>query len=173
MKHAICASLLLVAGAAFAAEDYPAKPIQMIVPFPAGGPADIVGRLYAQHLSAVVGQPVVTLNRDGASGSIGTAAAARAAPDGYTLVFGTTSTMVVNPRSRASTGNSHDLASPPPGFIVAYHAALLRVVVRRETLAHFPFAELESVPQHVAESLRRRTSGVARQLLQTVLLGLA
>ena len=97
MRNAIGSWLLLVACAAFAAEDYPAKPIQMIVPFPAGGPADIVGRLYAQHLSAVVGQPVVTLNRDGASGSIGTAAAARAAPDGYTLVFGTTSTMVVNP----------------------------------------------------------------------------
>src|SRR5438309_10657769 len=97
MKNAIGAWLLLVACAAFAAEDYPARPIQMIVPFPAGGPADIVGRLYAQHLSALVGQPVVTLNRDGASGSIGTAAAARAAPDGYTLVFGTTSTMVVNP----------------------------------------------------------------------------
>src|SRR5438552_5590456 len=97
MKHAICASLLLVACAALAADDYPARPIQMIVPFPAGGPADVVGRLYAQPLAAVVGQPVVTLNRDGASGSIGTAAAARAAPDGYTLVFGTTSTMVVNP----------------------------------------------------------------------------
>src|SRR5918992_321427 len=97
MKKAIFASLLLVACAAFAAEDYPNKPIQMIVPFPAGGPADIVGRLYAQHLSAIVGQPVVTLNQAGASGSIGTAAAARAAPDGYTLVFGTTSTMVINP----------------------------------------------------------------------------
>jgi tripartite-type tricarboxylate transporter receptor subunit TctC len=97
MKNAIGALLLLVAGAAFAAEDYPAKPIQMIVPFPAGGPADIVGRLYAQHLSTIVGQPVVILNRDGASGSIGTAAAARAAPDGYTIVFGTTSTMVINP----------------------------------------------------------------------------
>jgi len=101
MKNAILSCLLLVACAAAvstrAADDYPAKPIQMIVPFPAGGPADIVGRLYAQHLSAVVGQPVVTLNRDGASGSIGTAAAARAAPDGYTLIFGTTSTMVVNP----------------------------------------------------------------------------
>jgi tripartite-type tricarboxylate transporter receptor subunit TctC len=97
MKHALRFSLLLIACTAFAADDYPAKPIQMIVPFPAGGPADIVGRLYAQHLSAVVGQPVVTLNRDGASGSIGTAAAARAAPDGYTLIFGTTSTMVINP----------------------------------------------------------------------------
>src|SRR5438552_16218825 len=97
MKSALCSWLLCAAGAALAADDYPARPIQMIVPFPAGGPADIVGRLYAQHLAAVVGQPVVTLNRDGASGSIGTAAAARAAPDGYTLVFGTTSTMVVNP----------------------------------------------------------------------------
>src|SRR5258706_12944761 len=93
MKNAICAWLLLVACTAFAADDYPAKPIQMIVPFPAGGPADIVGRLYAQHLAVVVGQPVVTLNRDGASGSIGTAAAARAAPHGHTLRLGTTSTM--------------------------------------------------------------------------------
>jgi tripartite-type tricarboxylate transporter receptor subunit TctC len=96
MRHALRLFLLLFACAA-AADDYPAKPIQMIVPFPAGGPADIVGRLYAQHLSAVVGQPVVTLNRDGASGSIGTAAAARAVADGYTIIFGTTSTMVVNP----------------------------------------------------------------------------
>jgi tripartite-type tricarboxylate transporter receptor subunit TctC len=97
MKNAIRLFLLFVACAAFAAEEYPAKPIQMIVPFPAGGPADIVGRLYAQHLSAIVGQPVVTLNQAGASGSIGTAAAARTTPDGYTLVFGTTSTMVINP----------------------------------------------------------------------------
>ncbi|TAK86611.1 MAG: tripartite tricarboxylate transporter substrate binding protein [Betaproteobacteria bacterium] len=97
MKNAIGSLLLLLACTAFAADDYPAKPIQMIVPFPAGGPADIVGRLYAQHLAATVGQPVVILNRDGASGSIGTAAAARAAPDGYTVIFGTTSTMVINP----------------------------------------------------------------------------
>jgi tripartite-type tricarboxylate transporter receptor subunit TctC len=89
-------ALSLYGAAAFAADEYPAKPIQMIVPFPAGGPADIVGRLYAQHLSAIVGQPVVTLNRDGASGIIGTTAAARAAPDGYTILFGTTSTMAVN-----------------------------------------------------------------------------
>jgi len=97
MKRAFCSLLLLISCIAFAADDYPAKPIQMIVPFPAGGPADIVGRLYAQHLSAIVGEPVVILNRDGASGSIGTAAAARATPDGYTLIFGTTSTMVINP----------------------------------------------------------------------------
>jgi len=101
MKNALRLFFFIFACAAFvtgfAADDYPAKPIQMIVPFPAGGPADIVGRLYAQHLSAIVGEPVVILNRDGASGSIGTAAAARAVPDGYTIIFGTTSTMVSNP----------------------------------------------------------------------------
>ena len=88
-------SLLLCAALA-TAQDYPAKPIQMIVPFPAGGPSDIVARLYAQHLQTHIGQPVVILNRDGASGTIGTAQAARSAPDGYTLIFGTTSTMVTN-----------------------------------------------------------------------------
>ena len=96
MRKAVFFTLLFSVCTAFAAEEYPVKPIQMIVPFPAGGPADIVGRLYAQHLHAAVGQPVVTLNRDCASGSIGTAIAARAAPDGYTIVFGTTSTMAVN-----------------------------------------------------------------------------
>lgn len=88
--------LVFPAQGALAADDYPHKTIQMIVPFPAGGPADIVGRLYAQHLSVILGQPVVTLNRDGAGGTVGTGVAARAAPDGYTIVFGTTSTMAVN-----------------------------------------------------------------------------
>ena len=106
LQRALCSLRLLVVGlfglaaltaqAVLAADDYPSKPIQMIVPFPSGGPADIVGRLYAQHLSLILGQPVVTLNRDGASGTIGTGVAARAAPDGYTIVFGTTSTMAVN-----------------------------------------------------------------------------
>jgi len=96
MKHAIRILLLLCACAAVA-EDYPTKPVRMIVPFPAGGPADIVATIYGQHLSGILGQPIVKLNNDGASGSIGTAAAARAAPDGYTLIFGTTSTMVINP----------------------------------------------------------------------------
>src|SRR5947208_12303306 len=96
MKNALRCCLLFVACAAFAADEYPAKPIQMIVPFPAGGPADIVGRVYAQQLSAVVGQPVVVLNPGGAGGTIGTAAAARASPDGYTVLFGSTSTMAIN-----------------------------------------------------------------------------
>jgi tripartite-type tricarboxylate transporter receptor subunit TctC len=81
---------------AYGAEPYPSRPVQLIVPFPAGGPTDVVARLYAKHLSTILGQPVIVMNRDGAGGIIGTDTAARAAPDGYTLVFGTASTMVIN-----------------------------------------------------------------------------
>ena len=94
------AAVLLAAAcagqAAHAADAYPTRALQMVIPFPAGGPADIVGRLYAQHLATLLGQPVATFNRDGAAGTIGTDAVARATPDGYTIVFGTTSTMAVN-----------------------------------------------------------------------------
>ena len=82
--------------AVLAASDYPNRPIQMIVPFPAGGPADIVGRLYGQHLSRILGHPVIIQNPVGAAGIIGTEGAARANPDGHTLLFGSTSTFVIN-----------------------------------------------------------------------------
>ena len=76
--------------------NYPTRPIKMVVPFPAGGPADIVGRLYAQHLNKLSGQTVVVENLAGAAGSIGTNNVARAEPNGYTILFGTTSTMAIN-----------------------------------------------------------------------------
>ena len=80
---------------AVAQADYPNKPIRLIVPFPAGGSTDIVGRVVAQKLSERLGQQVVVDNRGGAGGTIGTDAAAKAAPDGYTLTIGTTSTHAV------------------------------------------------------------------------------
>ncbi|MBO0717228.1 MAG: tripartite tricarboxylate transporter substrate binding protein [Rhizobiales bacterium] len=70
-----------------AAQDYPAKPITMIVPYPAGGGVDVMGRLVGAKLSIALGQQVVIENRGGAGGMIGTRDAARAAPDGYTIVM--------------------------------------------------------------------------------------
>ena len=70
-----------------AAEDYPIRPITMIVPYPAGGGVDAMGRLVGQKLSAALGQQVVIENRGGAGGMIGTRDAAKAAPDGYTIVM--------------------------------------------------------------------------------------
>jgi tripartite-type tricarboxylate transporter receptor subunit TctC len=75
---------------------YPSRQLQLIVPFPAGGPTDIVARLYAQQLSTLAGQPVVVENVAGAAGMIGTQNAVRAEPNGYTILFSTASTSVMN-----------------------------------------------------------------------------
>jgi tripartite-type tricarboxylate transporter receptor subunit TctC len=79
------AVLLLLASAAHAADDYPNRPVRLIIPFPPGGSNDVVGRMVAQQLSGKLGQQVYVDNRGGAGGTIGTEACAAAAPDGYTL----------------------------------------------------------------------------------------
>ena len=78
------------------AQVYPARPITMVVPFPAGGPSDAVGRILAEHMRASLGQPVIVENVAGAGGSIGVGRVARAVPDGYTIGLGIWSTHVVN-----------------------------------------------------------------------------
>src|SRR5262245_7414098 len=69
------------------ARAYPTRPVRFLVPFPAGGPSDVLARLYGQKLSQRWNQPVVVENRVGATGTIGTEAVVRAPPDGYTLLF--------------------------------------------------------------------------------------
>jgi len=91
---ALCAALL-AAGSAFA-EQYPNKPVKIIVPFPPAGQTDIAGRLIAQKLSDRLGQQFYIENISGAGGNIGMGNAARAAPDGYTILFASSS-IVVNP----------------------------------------------------------------------------
>jgi tripartite-type tricarboxylate transporter receptor subunit TctC len=88
-RTAGAAALVLCCAQVFsvAAQDYPSKPITMIVPYPAGGGVDVMGRLIGAKLSIALGQQVVIENRGGAGGMIGTRDAARAAPDGYTIVM--------------------------------------------------------------------------------------
>jgi tripartite-type tricarboxylate transporter receptor subunit TctC len=87
-----------------AAQDYPSKPITLIVPFPAGGGVDVIGRIVGEKLAAALGQPVIIDNRGGAAGIIGTRVAARSAPDGYTLVMATSGSIAINPNLYASPG---------------------------------------------------------------------
>ena len=85
--HSILAALLVCLPLIAFGQDWPSRPIRFILPFPPGGGTDILGRLIAERLSANLGQPVVTENRGGAGGNVGAEAAARSAPDGYTIVL--------------------------------------------------------------------------------------
>jgi len=95
----LCAALALACAASgmAAAQTYPSKAIRIVVGFSPGGPADVMARLIGQRLTATLGQPVVVDNRPGAGGTIGARAIAESDPDGYTLLLGNTSTLVIGP----------------------------------------------------------------------------
>lgn len=101
--RAIAASMVLIGGATFgcvgsaAAQIYPSKPVRIVVPFPAGGPLDLSARLIADALATRLKQPFIVENRPGASGNLGTEAVAKAAPDGYSLLFALDTPLTVNP----------------------------------------------------------------------------
>jgi tripartite-type tricarboxylate transporter receptor subunit TctC len=91
---ALCAALVLPSQAQ---ERWPQRPVTIIVPFAAGGTADLFGRMLGAHMQAKYGQSFIVENRVGAAGNLGTAAVARAAPDGHTLLLGTTGGFAINP----------------------------------------------------------------------------
>jgi tripartite-type tricarboxylate transporter receptor subunit TctC len=95
----VAAFLILLTGAPLPADaqTYPNRPVRLISPNPAGGANDVIGRIVAQKIGELLGQPMVMDNRGGAGGTIGTEMAAKAAPDGYTLFVGSQSTVTVAP----------------------------------------------------------------------------
>jgi tripartite-type tricarboxylate transporter receptor subunit TctC len=100
MRFLIVAAALAVVAAGVPdadAQTYPSRPITLIAPFPAGGPLDSIARVIAEPMREALGQPVVIENVPGAGGNLGVGRAARAEPDGYTIVIGQWSTHVVNP----------------------------------------------------------------------------
>src|SRR4030095_16833543 len=98
---ALLTGLAAVGGAS--AQTYPEKQVVVVVPFPAGGATDPVARALTQRMSEIWKQPVVVLNRAGAGGNIGSESVAKSAPDGYTLLFGTTS-LAIGPSLYAKLG---------------------------------------------------------------------
>ena len=96
LRAALAAAALLVVSAPGWAQDYPNRPVKIIVPFPAGGSADVVPRIVGDWLSKKWGQPVVVENPTGAAGNIGAALAYRADPDGYTLLSAPPPPLVIN-----------------------------------------------------------------------------
>jgi tripartite-type tricarboxylate transporter receptor subunit TctC len=104
MKKIFWCSLLFLLPAAAGAQDWPWKPVRIVVPFSPGGIADTSARTLADRLGARLGQPVVIENKVGAAGNIGSEMVAKSAPDGYTLLLGYDGTIVVNPHVYAKTG---------------------------------------------------------------------
>jgi tripartite-type tricarboxylate transporter receptor subunit TctC len=119
------------------AQDWPSKPIRIIVPFPPGQGADIIGRLVAERLTSALGQPIVVENRPGAGSMVGTAFAAKAPPDGYTLLIGGTSAIVINPHL------FHSLDYKLADFAPVTNIALLPMII----------CVANSVPAHSIQEL--------------------
>jgi tripartite-type tricarboxylate transporter receptor subunit TctC len=94
----------MMAATAVQAQEYPSRPLRMIIPFAAGGPNDILGRVVAQKLTELLGQQIVVDNRGGAGGIIAAETVAKALPDGYTLLLGGTATMSINPHLHRKLG---------------------------------------------------------------------
>jgi tripartite-type tricarboxylate transporter receptor subunit TctC len=93
----LLAGLALLLPASVAAQDFPAKPIKLIVPFPAGGPNDIIARVIGQRMSELMKQPVLIDNRGGQGGVLGTDAVAKAKPDGYTIAISSAGALAISP----------------------------------------------------------------------------
>jgi tripartite-type tricarboxylate transporter receptor subunit TctC len=92
-----CAGIVMLAAVTAQAQNYPMKPVRIVVPYAAGGPYDEIVRTLGQRLTEIWGQAVVVENRGGAGGNIGSDVVAKAAPDGYTLLIGNAGPITVNP----------------------------------------------------------------------------
>src|SRR5256714_8059990 len=112
----VAAFSLVLSGAA-AAQDYPARPITLVVPYAAGGGNDVMARIVAERMSKSLGQQIVIENKGGAGGSIATRQVAKSAPDGYTLGLGGTGTLAINPTLYPNVGYDPRKDFAPVGLI--------------------------------------------------------
>src|SRR5947207_13864495 len=123
----LAAAALIAHGATTAlAQNYPNRPIKIVVPTPAGGPVDVMARLVANQISPVLGQTAFIDNRGGAANTLGSAEVARATPDGYTLLYSSASGLVIAPMLQKNAGYD-PLTSYDPIALVAASSNILVV----------------------------------------------
>lgn len=170
---AAIATLCAAAGAVHAADTYPSRPIRMIVAYPPGGGTDQVGRVMADQLTVTLGQNVVVDNRGGATGNIGTELAARAVPDGYTLLMGNVAPNAVNVSLFKKLGFDPvkdfapvSLVAITPNILVAHPSMPLKTI--KELIAYakakpgtlnFPSAGVGS-SSHLAGEMLKSMAGI-------------
>jgi tripartite-type tricarboxylate transporter receptor subunit TctC len=138
-RVALGLALSLAAGAA-GAEDWPGRPLRLVVPFAPGGASDLLARLLAERLAASLGQPVIVENRPGAGATIGANAVAKAVPDGLTLLYGTPGPQIINPS--LMPGLPYD---PQRDF-----APIVSLVTAPNLLVVHPSLPVRTVPELIA-----------------------
>jgi tripartite-type tricarboxylate transporter receptor subunit TctC len=126
------------------AQAFPDRPIKLVVPSPAGGPPDVMARLLSDKMAAILGQPVIVDNRGGAGGTIGARSVLAAEPDGYTLLMGSTSTLLVAPSIYKNAG-----------YHAGSFAPVARVADSTEVLAVHPSVPASSVAELVGVAKSR------------------
>jgi tripartite-type tricarboxylate transporter receptor subunit TctC len=149
-------AVVLLPPATCRAEDYPVRPIHLVVPFPPGGVADIIARPVAERLTQSLGQPVVVENRGGATGTLGASYVAHAAPDGYTLLLGTTNEIAMSPTLYQSLPYDPPTAFAPITSLVVFPNVL---VVGTEVPAK-TLADLVAMARATPHRLTFASSGV-------------
>jgi tripartite-type tricarboxylate transporter receptor subunit TctC len=139
----VLAALSLFAGTAFA-QAWPSKPVTLVVSYPAGGDTDAIARVYAEKLSARLGQQVLVDNRPGASGTIGNASVARAAADGYTLLFTPSTFPIAQHVLKLSANTAHDVNKDFTPIVKTGNIPLLLVTA--------PSTGIKDVKQAIADA---------------------
>ena len=168
----VCALLAAACGlgGSASAQSFPSKPIRMVVGFAPGGPADVMARLIGQRISGTLGQSVVIDNRPGAGGTIGARAVAESDPDGYTLLLGNTSTLVISPliyknvgydpvkgfAPIAMLGTTSNLLIVNPGLGVTSVQELIALARARPGKLNYSSAGIGTPPHLIGEMFKQR-----------------
>jgi tripartite-type tricarboxylate transporter receptor subunit TctC len=168
---ALAAMLLPTPGSA---QDFPNRAIKLIVPFPAGGPADTIGRIYAQRMQEILGQPVVIDNRSGAGGITGVDAVAKAEPNGYTIGISSPGALAINPSVQTNMPYNVQKDLRPISLVVRVPEILVvapnvkastvaeLLALSKSTDINFASTGAGSMP-HLAAELFKLKSGVKSQ----------
>jgi tripartite-type tricarboxylate transporter receptor subunit TctC len=167
MKWGLAGALALI-GAAAQAQNYPAKPIRLILPVPPGGVADVIARPLAQRLTQAFGQSVVLDNRSGATGAIGQQLVAKAAPDGYTLLWGSTNTLCMEAALYAKSPPIDDYAAITP-VIIFHNVLVVNLAVPAKSAAELiEYAKARPEELKFASSGDGSTNHLTAALFQTL-----
>jgi tripartite-type tricarboxylate transporter receptor subunit TctC len=167
----LAVAVLAAAVPAAHAQDYPTKPIRFIVPYPPGGGTDIIARIVQEPLTRALGQPIVIENRGGAGGAVGTGEAAKAAPDGYTVLF-TLSSHTINPVLYKLPFNTEkdfvpiSLVASLPQLLAANPAVPVKsvqelIAAAKANPGRYAFASVgNGSPSHIAGELLKLRTGI-------------